>query len=566
MTTTPKVAMLLGLALAALLVGMSAPSRIHSVGALSPQGTGDPLVYSTFLGGRCGSDQPRRIAVDLAGNVYLAGSTCAEDFPTTSGAFNRTFPDGAMYRMFVAKISAAHQLAYSTFLGGSSGFWNDDPFALVVDLAGNAYVAGVTNSSNFPATPGAYQQTYGGNDDAFLLKLSADGSSLLYATFLGGRTGDGATGLAVDAAGNAYVTGWTTDHWAGGPSLGTDNFPTTPGAFNRTYAGDDDGWVAKISPDGRHLLYSTLLGGTGADVPYAIRVDREGNSFVAGETTSPDFPVTPGAFASRVTPARSATEALADRDVFVTKVSADGSLLMYSTLYGGNGYDSPAEVILDARGHAYVAGFSTSSDLPVTAGAVQRHNVSFQNGFLVEFSTTGTDVLYATYLGGGGEYVTGLAWRNASELVLAGVTMSDTFPTTPGAYRDARDGSEDGFVAAIDVGNGTLTYSTLLGGLGADEIQGMALNPAGHAVVFGFTTSPDFPLTSDHLPYPTNGWGDMFVSELALVAKPPAPTTSVPTWAMVAIVGTGAGAAGLAAFVVLRLRGIRRPPTSPPPR
>ncbi len=563
MTTNPKVAMLVGLAVALLLVSMTVSPPIRGSG-VRPQAAADPLVFSTFLGGRCGSDRPSRVAVDSGGNVYVAGETCANDFPTTPGALNRTFPAGTMYRMFVAKLSPLHQLVYSTFVGGRSRYSNDDPYGMAVDPAGNVFLVGSTASSDFPVTPGALQGAYGGNLDAFVLKLSADGSSLLYATYLGGQTIDGATGIAVDSSGSAYVTGWTTDRYYGQPPLGVDDFPTTPAAFNRTYAGGDDGWVAKITPDGRALVYSTLLGGTGDDVPYAIRVDPDGGTFVTGETSSPDFPVTPGAFQARVTPAGWANDPSAARDAFVTRLSADGSRLAYSTLYGGRGEDSPEEMVVDARGHAYVAGYSTSPDLPMTAGAVQRRNVSFQNGFLAEFSTTGTDVLYATYLGGGGEFVTGLAWRNATTLILAGITRSDTFPTTPGAYSESRAGSEDGFVAAVDLGNGTLTYATLLGGTGADEILAMALNPLGHAVVFGYTTSSDFPLTSDHLPYPPNGWGDMFVSELALVAKPPSAVPGAPLWPVLALAGIVAGAACLAALLAFRIRAGPRPPKSPP--
>lgn len=556
----PKGATLAVLALTAILMLVGSWPAGPASHRLGVQATPDSLVFSTFLGGRCGSDRPERIAVDDEGSVYVTGTTCARDFPTTPGAFNRTFPDSAMYRMFVAKMSESHTLVYSTFVGGSLGFWSDDPVGLIVDTAGHAYVAGVTNSSDFPATPGAYQETYGGNDDAFVLELSADGSSLLYATFLGGQTADGATGLAVDASGNAFVTGWTTDHWIAQPSLGTDNFPTTPGAFDGTYAGGQDGWVAKLSPDGSRLIYSTLLGGTGDDTPYALRFDGQGDAFVAGQTSSLDFPVTPGAFSRQVTPPRSAADPFGGTDAFVTELSPDGGHLAYSTLFGGNGWDSPEELVLDSRGHAYIAGFTTSTDLPVTPGAVQPRIVSYQDGFLAEFSTTGTDLLYSTYLGGGGEFVTGLAWANATTLVLAGITGSDAFPTTPGAYDVQRSGTEDGFVATINVENGTLVYATLLGGSGADEIDGMALNPAGHAVLFGFTTSTDFPLTGDRLPYPANGWGDMFVTELALIATQAVSTPPAALLFDLAIVAVGLGVASLAALFALWFRRKRRPP------
>ncbi|MBI2877535.1 MAG: SBBP repeat-containing protein [Candidatus Tectomicrobia bacterium] len=322
---------------------------------LSPDGS--TLLYATFLGGN-GTDIGWRIAVDAAGNAFVTGDTSSSDFPATAGAFDTTYYNGG--DAFVVKLSPdGSSLLYATFLGGSSG---DRGFGIALDGGGNAFVTGWTSSSDFPTTDGAFDVTFNGGrfyggGDAFVVKLSSDGSRLLYATFLGGNSEDAVSGIAVDANGNAFVTGWTS----------SSDFPTTPGALEASFnGGDSDAFVAKLSPDGSRLLYATFLGGSGWERgstwggKIGIILDMAGNVFVTGETSSPDFPTTTGAFD---------TSFNGHSDAFMAKLSPDGLRLLYATFLGGSGEDSGSGIAVDAAGNAYVTGTTWSSDFPTTPGA-----------------------------------------------------------------------------------------------------------------------------------------------------------------------------------------------------
>src|ERR1035441_8986022 len=303
----------------------------------------DPtLVYSTYLGG---SDRANAIAVDASGNAYVTGITWSLNFPTTPGAFQTTL--GGAEDAFVTKLNATGSaLGYSTYLGGGvcEGVidgGSDGGSGIAVDASGNAYVTGTTYSSDFPTTPGAFQTTpvyCSGCYTAFVSKLNATGSALAYSTYLGGSGGDLGYGIAVDASGNAYVTGAT----------GSSNFPTTPGAFQTTpvfCSLCSTAFVSKLNATGSALAYSTYLGGSGGDLGYGIAVDAPGSAYVTGRTDSADFPTTPGAF-------QTAYEG--NEDVFVSKLNAAGSALVYSTYLGGTGRDDGYGIAVDEIGRAHV--------------------------------------------------------------------------------------------------------------------------------------------------------------------------------------------------------------------
>jgi len=245
----------------------------------------DPaLIYSTYLGG-AGDDHGFGIALDVAGNAYLAGTTGSNPFPTTPGAFQTAY-GGGTYDAYVAKLNAAGSaLIYCTYLGGTG---DDVTISIAVDAAGCAYVTGSTDSNPFPTTPGAFQTAFGGGaDDAFITKLNAAGNALLYSTYLGGANRDEGYGIAVDTAGNAYVNGFTD----------SNPFPTTPGAFQTAFGGGTlDAFIAKLNASGSALLYSTYLGGAGEDVALGLAVDATDCAYVNGFTNSNPFPTTPGAF------------------------------------------------------------------------------------------------------------------------------------------------------------------------------------------------------------------------------------------------------------------------------
>jgi hypothetical protein len=329
---------------------------------------GSALVYSTYLGGTGHEGGFFRIAVDTLGNAYVAGHTDSTDFPTTPGAFQRTFA-GSNVTNYVTKLNATGSaLVYSSFLGGSSipfaGSFFKEGIAIAVDSAGSAYVAGGTTSNTFPTTPLAFQPAFGGGlTDAFVTKLDPTGSVLVYSTYLGGSVNDEARGVAVDATGNAYVTG----------STGSGNFPLTAEAFDRALGGNVDAFVTKLNAAGSALVYSTYLGGSGIEGGESIALNAFGEAHVAGATTSSDFPTVAAA---------QATFGGGFTDAFVTKFNAAGSALAYSTYLGGTGNDDGLGVALDSAGSAYVTGQTDSTNFPTTPGAFQ---TSFGGGLTDAF-------------------------------------------------------------------------------------------------------------------------------------------------------------------------------------
>jgi hypothetical protein len=289
----------------------------------------DPgLDYSTFLGGTS-ADSGAAIVVDNAGNAYVVGVTQSPDFPTTAGAFDRTGAASNNLDVFVTKINPSGTgIVYSTFVGGTNF---DLGRGIAIDAANNVYVTGQTKSANFPTTGGAFDRTFNvdtcprcGIDqyDAFVFKLNATGSGLVYSTFLGGFDIDDGLAITVDSIGNAYVTGET----------GSSNFPTTAGAISRVRGGAFDAFVTKLNPVGSALIYSTYLGGSQVDFGQRIALSKDGtnSAYLAGTTRSPDFPTTTGAFD---------TTANGEFDVFVARLNPSGTVLIYSTFLGGSGME-----------------------------------------------------------------------------------------------------------------------------------------------------------------------------------------------------------------------------------
>jgi len=382
---------------------------------------GSALVYSTYLGG-FGLDEGEGIAVDSAGQAFIAGFTQSIDFPTAN-AFQSARAGSA--DAFVTKLNAAgNALVYSSYLGGAA---YERATRIEVDASGNAYVAGYTNSVTFP-TANALQASYGGGaDDAFLTKLNAAGSALVYSTFLGGSGFDLAYGLAVDGSGNAFLAGITN----------SPNFPTA-NAMQAGLSGVRDAFVAKINAAGNALVYSTYLGGSDEDDAFAVAVDGVGNAYVAGSTNSANFPTAN---------ALQAALASADRDGFVTKLNAAGSALVYSTYLGGNGPDWAFGIALDGSGNAHVAGGTGSANFP-TANAMQPALAGIFDAFVTRFNASGSALVYSTYLGGSAVEETRAIALDASGVYLAGSTESTNFPTVH-PLQSTHGGWSDGFLAKL---------------------------------------------------------------------------------------------------------------------
>ncbi len=542
-----------------------------SVGAAA--GPGDSaLVYSTYLGGADYIDAAFAVAVDGHGYVYVGGYTWSIDFPTTPGAYDTTCGtdglcnyDGGWIKSdaFIAKLDpTGSSLVYSTYLGGSE---SDGARGIAVSSAGEAYVTGYTMSTDFPTTPGAFQRDRGGplgsDSDAFIVKLDSDGS-LVYSTYLGGRSTASAAGIALAADGAVHVAGSTWSY----------DFPVTAGAFDKfcdcSDTGGSDAFVAKLDAVGATLLYSTFLGGSGGsvqpDIAHAIALDAAGNAYVAGHTWSVDFPVTPGAFDPTC-----GADGLCDfdglwhhSDAFVSKLDATGSALVFSTYLGGSCTDNswcdyPRAIAVDAAGNVYVAGHTTSVDFPTTPGAYDatcgtdgtcnQHEqeggppLGYADAFVSKLDPSGSKLVYSTYLGGAdtdagsprlADAAAAIVVDSAGNAYVAGITVAADFPTTDNAY-DTTCGTDgqcdpnpnysgstflDAFVTRLDPTGSALAYSTYLGGVLYDWVGAMALGASGDLYVTGETVSADFPTTAGAFQVSMPGPSDAFVTRFHLPA------------------------------------------------
>ena len=462
----------------------------------------DPVLsYSTYLGGGL-ADAGYDIDIDQAGNVYVGGTTISADFPTENAIDDMLAPGGT--DVFVTKLNAAGTaVLYSTYLGGAG---DDEGYWLSVDRIGNASIVGQTGSLNFP-TENARQPMHGGGTyDAYVARITADGSGLIFSTYLGGGGNDFAYGNEVDDQGNTYVTGET----------GSTNFPLANEAQPSHGGGGDDAFVTKLSASGT-LTYSTFLGGAGEDDGQAVAVDGTGNAFVVGRTFSANFPTSLGSF---------------DRvfggvhDGFVTKLAPAGSPVSYSTYLGGADADVGAGVAVDGSGSAYVSGHTTSTDFP-TAGALQPvRGAVGSDAFVTKVAPSGGTLSYSTYLGGIGEdRGAGIEIDAAGDAFVAGWTSSPQFPVFS-AFQPALGGVRDAFVVRIAAGGDRLRYASYLGGNDYDVATGIAVDAAGNALVTGSTASTNFPREAPV--QPTYGGGqDAFLAKIDGSDSEPPETTIV---------------------------------------
>jgi hypothetical protein len=475
----------------------------------------DPvLTYSTYLGG-AGTVEGLGIAVDAAGDAYVTGIADTIAFPVA----NALQPNpGGSGDAFVTKFNpAGSALIYSTYLGGSLADWGT---AIAVDAAGNAYVTGTTQSSNFP-TVNPVQPTNPtfNNANAFVSKLNPTGSALVYSTYLGGATG-GASGnaIAIDTSGNAYVAGLTA----------ASDFPTVNAlqTTNKTSPpSTGTGFVAKYNAAGSALIYSTYLGGSVEDLVNGIAADSGGNAYVAGQTESADFP-TANAFQA------ACHDCPAIFNAFVSKINPAGSALVYSTFLAGSDTTIAEAIALDASGDAYVTGTTTSTDFP-TVNPLQATNRGSSNVFITKFNPAGSALVYSTYLGGSGnsdDFGRGIAVDATGMAYVVGNTNTIDFPTVNPvqATNLGGVGIDTGFVANLNATGSALVYSTYLGGNSGDRAMAVAVDTSDNAYVTGWTMSADFPTTANVFQPALSGTENAFVAKFpAGAAPPPAPTVTI---------------------------------------
>jgi uncharacterized repeat protein (TIGR01451 family) len=396
---------------------------------------GGNVLYSTYVGGS-GLDRGDGIAIDGSGNAYVVGRVgdTSNDFPTTAGALATTYRGGDFDGVVFKLNAQGNALVYSSFLGGED---NDSAEGIAVDLSGNAYVTGGTRSSGFPVTASAFQSFRAGDTDAFLTKLNASGSAVLYSTLLGGVGTDRGSGVVIDSSGNAFLAGYSA----------SPDFPTQ-NAFQGFSGGSFDAFITKIDANASgaaSLLFSTYLGGIGDDKAYGIAIDSGGNNlYVTGQTSSSNFPVQ--------SPAQIALGG--SFDAFVAKISSAGSKI-YASYLGGSGDDRGTGVAVNSSGSAYVTGFTSSTNFP-TVTPLQIANGGGFDVFVTKLNSAGSAFSYSTYLGGSANEsnataVTStnpIALNASSDAYLTGFTSSTNFPTAS-PLQSANAGGQEAFVVRI---------------------------------------------------------------------------------------------------------------------
>ncbi len=431
-----------------------------------------PFGFSTYLGGIYG-DEGDGIGVGDDGSVYVGGTTTSLVFPE---------PDQAAHGVdvFLAKfLPDGSDLVYAIHFNPPSSA-PDYGYALAVDGAGNAYLGGTTDSADFDVTPGAYDTSYGGGTDGFLLKVDADGS-LVYSTFLGGSDFDAVLGVAIDGSGRAYVAGstWSNDF------IGTVIGP----AANRST------FVARLNADGSNLERGVIMGGSGQDEATDLALDGDGLAYITGWSTSANLPTTPGSF--------SPDPNGGTWDAFVFKVDLNASSVVYGTYLGGGEEDRGAGIAVNSGGNVFVTGMSRSDDFPTsvsgydtTLGGGVCDFAPCPDAFGVRLNAAGSALVYGTFIGGwGDDQGTDIALDSQNRVVITGKTQAEDFPVAGNGYDSSLDGLRDAFLAQLNSGGQTLLYGTYMGGGNIDEGQGVTIDAQGLVYLTGRTDSDDFPTT-----------------------------------------------------------------------
>ncbi len=457
----------------------------------------DPVLqYSTYLGG-ARTDIGTGIAVDVAGSAYVTGKTESLNFPTQNPfqAVKGGLPNPTLYNAFVTKLSpAGDAIVYSTYLGG---YESDEGHGIAVDGAGNAYVTGQARSTDFPMQ-NPFQAAYDGNYSGFVAKLSPPGA-LVYSTYLGGRSNDYGHGIAVDRAGSAYVTGDTrsSDFPMQNPMLTYADVGRTASMF-----------VTKFSPLGNTLEYSTFIGGTVLGHSRGIAVDGAGSAYVTGDVQSAGF-LMQNSF--------QAAFGGGSGDVFVAKLSPPGNALVYSTHLGGIGEEISGGIAVDGAGSAYVSGYTNSPNFP-TQNPFQVTQAA-GDAFVVKLSPAGNTLVYSTYLGGSTyDRSYGIAVDMAGSAYITGQTDSVDFPMQD-PFQAVKGGSDDVFVAKLSPSGNALVYSSYFGGISTDDSRGIAVDMAGSAYITGYTGSPNLSTPGSFQPVNAAAH-EVFVAKLMVHGAP----------------------------------------------
>lgn len=385
------------------------------------------------------------------------------------------------------------ELLYSTYIGGEFG---DFPTGIVTDSENCAYVVGFTLSYDFPVTTGAYDTIYNGERDIIVTKLNANGSDLLYSTFIGGTNDDRSVEIAIDKEKETYIIGRTS----------SPDFPTTSNSFDRIYNGGGmDCFASKLNNEGSELIFSTFIGGSEEEIPHDLVIDEALNMCIEGfYTDSSDFPTTPGCFDDTYN---------GERDIFITKLNSEGSELIFSTYLGGSDNDYSRGICTDSENNIYITASSGSVDFPTTPGCYDDELDGIGDGIICKLNEDASALIYSTYFGGS-EHEGGCGISlddDDGTICITGLTASPDFPTTPGCFDDEYAARNDGFFLKFNIDSSTLDYSTYFGGSETEQMAEIILKLNNDVLIVGTTSSQEFPTTPGCYDDTHNGVIDVYI-------------------------------------------------------
>jgi hypothetical protein len=482
--------------------------------------------YVTLFGGSS-IDHVYSSVVDNNQNIYVAGFTSSEDFPVTANAYNTT-KSSKPRDVFLAKLSPdGSELLFATFLFGT----NDDMFVgsqvvLVLDSSNNPIVVGATTATTFGTTTNAYSNSTSGNNDIVIAKLTPNGTSLIYGSYLGGSGHEDIYSIDIDDDDNLYLVGSTT----------SPDFPTTPGAYQRTFTGQTDVFVTKFSANGSILEYSTYFGGTGAESIPSIAVDSQKNVWVAGTTGSTDLPVTVDAFntSSNGGATINFDGFLSGQDTFIFKLSTNGSQLLYASYLGGSDSDVEEWIDIDSNDNPIIAILTKSNDFPVTPDALYpTSSGSTWKSAITKIAADGSSILYSTYFGGEeNTFIRAFTLDSNDNIYVTGNTGSNSFPITGDAFDTTRV-FDDGFFSVIAANGNELLYSTFLGGNTSEWSWTISLSGDNSIYIGGMTSSKTHPFVDTYYQNASkithNGFYNAFVVKFNNNFGSSVTTTTTPT-------------------------------------
>lgn len=425
------------------------------------------MMFATYLGGE-GDDMPQGLASSSNGSILITGWTRSRQFPTTAGAFRSTI-DSANTASFLTRLSpTGDSLLFSTYVTASYG---DFAFSLATDPQGYAYLTGRTLNQEFPTSAGAFDSVLRANYDTYVLKMNPAGDSIVAATLIGGDNLDEANSIALDGDGNVYLAGVTR----------SSDFPVTPSAYHDDRSGNSQVFISKFNPALTQLLYSTVFGGDGDDYANGIAVTTDGAAVVAGRTLSANFPTTPSALLA-------APPAL--ENAFVTRLSADGSALEFSSFLGGTGVDRITGMGIDDRGNPYVVGQTSSADFPTTPDADFPTIAGGDDAFVAKIHSSGTRLLYSSFFGSDlRDEAIAVAVDDPGNAYVAGFTSAPNFPTTSGAANRTHSGKRDGFLLKLPLVNPPISGAPDGVESADDLVSNLSVGPAADQMSFTIRVS-----------------------------------------------------------------------------